>query len=394
MNRILFHMGWRFQRRTDISPLRKSFFKVLAVILAIMCAGFVLLATGEKPLELGLKILKSTFGTAFGREQLLNLTTPMLLTGLAVTLAGKMNLWNMGVEGQFLIGAWAATGIGLFIKGSTPIMLILMLVGASIVTGLYALFPAWMRIKLGISEILGTVLINYVAIYWALHFTQGPWRDTNTATSLFYSFRVPYELPKVTGSMHIGIFIGILLVIICIIAQAGTIWGYEIRAVGANQKTANFAGIAYKKHMFIIMFISGAIAGLAGGIQLAGVTNRLTTSISIGYGWNGVLVSCLGGDSFIALVPYSLLMALLLNGGIVLQTQGLSYFVITALIGLILLLASVGEIVATYKLIRITPTEVEVTIPEREVKDEPYLVSNKIQQEPDRKSDASFINRS
>jgi len=244
-------MGWRFQRRTDISPLRKSLFKVLAVVIAIICAGLVLFASGEKPLELGTKIVKSTFGTAFGREQLLNLATPMLLTGLAVTLAGKMNLWNMGVEGQFLIGAWAAAGIGLFFKASTPVMLILMMIGACIVTGLYALFPAWMRIKLGISEILGTVLLNYVALYWTLHFTQGPWRDTNTATSLFYSFRIPYELPKVAGSMHIGIFIGILLVIICIIAQAGTIWGYEIKAVGANQKTANFAGINFKKHMWL-----------------------------------------------------------------------------------------------------------------------------------------------
>ncbi len=382
MNRFLTHMGWRFQRRTDISPLRKSLFKVVAVILAIICAGLVLFVTGEKPLELGLKILKSTFGSAFGREQLLNLTTPMLLTGLAVTLAGKMNLWNMGVEGQFLIGAWAATGVGLFIQGTTPIMLILMMIGAAIVTGLYALFPAWMRIKLGISEILGTVLLNYVAVYWVLHFTQGPWRDTSSvATSLFYSFKIPYELPRITGSLHIGIIIAILLVIICIVAQEGTIWGYEIRAVGANQKTANFAGIPYKRHMFIIMFLSGAIAGVAGAIQLAGVTNRLTTTISIGYGWNGVLVSCLGGDSFIALIPYSLLMALLLNGGIVLQTQGLSYFVITALIGLILLLASVGEIIATYKLERIIPTKLEVAIREREVDEEAELALNNVQEE-------------
>jgi simple sugar transport system permease protein len=291
----------------------------------------------------------------------------MLLTGAAVVLGGKMLLWNCGAEGQLLIGAWAATGIGLFVTGPTPFMLLLMMLCAALAAGLFALVPAWMRIKFGISEILSTILLNYVALYWIISFTQGPWRDTSSASSgMFYSFRVPYELPFLTGNLNIGIVIAVLLVIVLSIVLGGSLWGYEIKSVGANLKAANFAGIPYKRHMFLIMFLSGAIAGLAGGLQLAGVANRLSSTLSVSYGWNGLLVAILAGDSFLALIPYSLFMALLLNGGIVLQTQGLSVFVITALTGLILLLASIGEIAASYRLVRTIPAQLEPAVPEIE----------------------------
>jgi ABC-type uncharacterized transport system permease subunit len=361
---------WRLQRRSDYSNSRRVVFKLLAIISAILITGIILWLVGESPVDLGWRVVKSTLGTSFGRQQLLILATPLILTALSVTLGGRMMIWNMGMEGQLYIGAWAATGVGLFVKGPEWLVLLLMLIAAAAAAGLFALIPAWLLLKAGISEILSTILLNYVAVQWVIFFAKDIWRDSSAAVgSAFISFPVPYSLPMLIGKVHIGILVAVILVIIFSVIMQNSIWGYEVQSIGANKKAARFAGIPVKRHILLVLILSGAISGVAGFIEIAGVAHRLSASISNAYGWDGMLASMLGGNSFLAIIPYGLFLALILNGGTVLKTRGLSSNFVQALIGLILLLSCVGEVVANYRIVKITPSPLKPIIRKSELEE-------------------------
>jgi ABC-type uncharacterized transport system permease subunit len=365
---------WRLERKTDYSNSRRNLFKILAIISAILITGIYLWLAGESPLDLGWRVIRSTLGTSFGLQQLLILATPLILTGLSMSLGGRMMVWNMGMEGQLYFGAWAATGVGLFVKGPEWLVLLLMLIAACIAAGLFAFIPAWLLVKAGISEIMSTILLNYVAVQWVILFAGKIWRDTSSLNgSAFVTFPVPYMLPELNGKIHIGIMIAVILVIIFSVVMQKSIWGYEVQSIGANKKAARFAGIPVNRHILVMLILAGAISGVAGFIELAGVAHSLSASISNFYGWDGMLVSMLAGNSFLAIIPYGLFMALILNGGTILQTRGLSYSIVQALIGLILLLSCVGDVAANYRIVKISPIPFKPITPGTEPEETSYI---------------------
>jgi ABC-type uncharacterized transport system permease subunit len=349
--------GWKLQRRTDYSAARGVLFKILAVILALLITGIVIQASGESALAMGKRVLESTLGSNYGLQQWLVLATPLMLTGAALLIGTRMLAFNFGLEGQLFVGAWAAAAIGLHLNAPPWLAFILMFVGGALAGALLAFVPAIMRIKAGISEILTTLLLNFVAIQFTLYFAMDAWRDWGTAVNLGATTPIPYVLPALWGHLHIGILIAVFLVVGSYLALEGTVWGYEVTSIGANRTTAEFAGIAVTKHMLVIMLLSGAFAGVSGVIELTGVAHRLSAAVSAGYGWTGINVAILAGNSPLAIIPWGLFLALILNAGFVLQAQGLSVNVVLAVTGLILLLVSVGEIVANYSLVRISQLE-------------------------------------
>ncbi len=346
--------GWKLQRRADYSSARGILFKVLAVILAILATGIVLQASGQSALAMGSRVLESTLGSDYGLQQWLVLATPLMITGAALLIGTRMSAFNFGLEGQLFIGAWAAAGIGLHLNIPPWLALILMFVGGALAGALLALVPALMRIKAGISEILTTLLLNFVAMQFALYFAMDAWRDWGTAVNLGATTPIPYDLPVLWGHLHIGILIAVCIVVAIFLAIEGTVWGYEVKSIGANRRAAEFAGIAVTRHMLVIMLLSGAIAGVSGVIELTGVAHRLSAAVSAGYGWTGIIVAILAGSSPLAIIPWALFLALILNSGFVLQAQGFSVNVVLAVTGLILLLVSVGEIVANYSLVPVS----------------------------------------
>lgn len=346
--------GWKLQRRADYSTARDVLFKVLAVILALLITGIVLGASGQSALAMGKRVLESTLGSDYGLQQWLMLATPLMITGAALLLGTRMAAFNFGLEGQLFIGAWAAAGIGLHLNAPPWLALILMFVGGALAGALLALVPALMRIKAGISEILTTLLFNFVAMQFTLYFAMDAWRDWGTAVNLGATTPIPYNLPALWGHLHIGILIAVFIVVAIYLALEGTVWGYEVTSIGASRSAAAFAGIAVTKHMLIIMLLSGAVAGVSGVIELTGVAHRLSAAVSAGYGWTGINVAILAGSSPLAVIPWALFLALILNSGFVLQAQGFSVNVVLAVTGLILLLVSVGEVAANYSLVRVS----------------------------------------
>jgi ABC-type uncharacterized transport system permease subunit len=346
---------WQLRRRADVPAWLSLFVRALAVLLALVLVGIVLRLGGLDPLALGSKALRQTLGSAYGLQQAAILATPLIMTGLAVAVGMKMGLWNIGADGQLYFGAFLATWVALSFKGPAPIMLVVVFLAGAVGGILWMLVPALMRAYWNVNEIITTLLLNFVAVLLVSYFVIGPWRDRSAAI-LSASRKLPYLIPKIGDSyMHYGILILVIAAVVLTLAIQGTRWGYEVRIIGGNRRAAEFAGMPVLRHILTVMLISGALAGLAGMIEVAGTTQRLSGTISNDYGYMGIIVAALANASPLGVIPAGFLLAVLLNAGIVLQTQGLSVNAMLAINGVILIFAAVGEVAASYRLVRITP---------------------------------------
>ena len=347
--------GWIVQQRSEVSPKVQIISRLAAVFFALIVTGLIFKLIGLPPFELMQKALKATLGSSYGLQQIALVATPLILCGLSVAVCLRMELWNIGAEGQLFMGAWAATAVALHVQGPVYLMLPLLFLAGLICGALWILIPALARAYLNVNEIITTLLFNFVAILLVNYFAVGPWRDRKVAV-LSASYKLPYELPTFGDSyLHIGILIALVIAVVLIITMQNTKWGFEVRIVGGNRRAAEFAGIRVVRKMITVMLLSGAIAGVAGVIEVAGTAHRLSGTISTGFGFLGIIVGALAVASPLGVVVVGGLLALLLNAGIVLQTQGVSFNTMLAVNGLILLFAAVGEVAAKYELVKVDP---------------------------------------
>lgn len=345
--------GLRLERRLDITARRAALVRVAGALVALVIAAIALEATGRSSTTLGTEAFDSTFGNRYGLEETAVIATPILLAALAVAIGFRMRLWNIGVEGQFYMGAWAATGVGLHYDGSTAVTLVLMAVAGMVAGGLWALGPAVLRAYLGVNEVISTLLLNFVAIQWVIWFSTDIWRDRQQGV-LNSSTRVDARLPMLGDSvlLNIGFLAPLVIAVGVALLFRYARWGYEVDMTGGNPRAAEFAGIHVKRRILSVMMISGAIAGLSGMIQLSGTTHRLASTLSNGYGLSGFIVAALAGASIIGLVAVGFFVAFLLHAGIALYSLGLTVDIVVALYGLVLVTVGMAEVAARYRLSR------------------------------------------
>jgi ABC-type uncharacterized transport system permease subunit len=348
---------WRVVKRLEASSLASVAFRVLAVVLALLLAGIAIEASGRSAPALASQALKGTLGSSYGLAQAAVLATPLILTGLSVALCMKMNLWNIGAEGQFYMGAWAAAGIGIFLQGPPALVVVLMVLGGAAAGAAWMVVPALARAWANVSEVITTLLLNFVAILFVNYFAIGPWRDKSVGMAAA-SYWITPALPTLFGSqVHAGILAAVALAIVLALSLRHTAWGFENTTIGRSRRVAEYAGIPVARRIAVVMLLSGAIAGLAGVAELTGVAHRLSGRISNQYGYLGILVAALASGSPLGVVPVGFLLAVLLNAGIVLQAQGLPLNTVTAITGLILLFAAVGEVASRYRIARVRSPE-------------------------------------
>ena len=325
--------------------------RALAIVLALVCAGALLAANGAAPIALATQVVTSTFGSSFGLEDLALLITPLILTGLSVSVARRIGAWNIGAEGQFYAGAFAATGIGLFVPGPTIVILPLMFVGGALGGLLWILIPTLARAYANVSELITTLLLNFVGVLLAYYVSTGPWLDPG-GHALGTTARVRHDMPEVWGTVHWGLPLAVLLTI----AVAGllnfTRWGYEVRVAGSNPQAAKYAGMPFRRHLITVLLMSGAIAGIAGMFEVAGTVHRLQGGISNNFGYLGIMVAVLARGSALGVLAGAAMMAVILNSGIILQTRGLNTSTVLAITGLILFFTAIGDELAHYRIVR------------------------------------------
>ncbi|WP_375465497.1 ABC transporter permease [uncultured Methylobacterium sp.] len=322
-----------------------------AIVLALACVGGALALAGRAPVALGREVLASAFGSVEGLEDLGLLVTPLILTGIAVALTRRIGLWNIGGEGQFNAGALAATAVGLNVEGADAWVLPLMALAGLAGGAAWILVPTLARALAGVSELITTLLLNFVATLLVTWLCTGAWRDPS-GHALGTTARIPYELPPLGDVLHWGLPIAVGIAGLAAALLGYTRFGYEVRVAGSNPGAALYAGIPVRARIVAVMLLSGAVAGLAGMIELAGTAHRLQGGISNNYGYLGITVAVLALGSCLAVVAAALLMAALLNAGIILQTQGVNTSTVLAITGLILLFTAIGDEIAHYRLVR------------------------------------------
>jgi ABC-type uncharacterized transport system permease subunit len=301
----------------------------------------------------------STFGSALGISQLAQLATPLILAGCAVAVAARVGLWNIGVDGQLILGAWTATAVAFYAPAGIPgVLLVCLMILAGLLGGAaWILIPALAYAYLRVNEVVTTLMLNFVASLWLAYWITGPWGDSSYASLGLSSRPVPDKtfFPHFTvGSLDIG------LAFVIAVGAAVLLWavfrfthyGYRAAMVGADERVAAYAGIAVRRLRLEALLASGAIAGLAGVVVELDRVHRYSTSLSDNTGYLGIVVAALAAHSFAGVIIMGVLIATLSATGGALSIAGVSPGVVLLLIGILLLLGALADVPARYRLQR------------------------------------------
>jgi general nucleoside transport system permease protein len=280
---------------------RVSWWSTPVLALAAVAITFALTAipialAGAHPLEAYVAYLVRPLTSGFTLVEVLVTATPILFTGTAVAIAFRAGYWNIGAEGQLLCGAIAAAGIGMVVGGVPPLLALpLMIVGGALAGAAWALVPALLRVRFGIDEVVTTLLLNPVALLLVNGLLHGPWRDPATGFPESPRIAAQAEFPLLLerSRLHLGFPLALAIVVVALYVLARTPAGLRLRAAGLSHHGARFAGINVPATLLGAALVSGAIAGVAGVSEVAGIQNRLTGGLSPGYGYTGIVVATL-----------------------------------------------------------------------------------------------------
>ncbi len=287
----------RLEARSEISWRGALLAPLFAVFVSlILCSGLILWS-GASVLEAYRSMLEGSLGSGFSLAETLSRATPLIFTGLAAALAFRARFWNIGAEGQLYAGAIGVTLLGTGDYQISSTMMPLVLLGISTFAGALWLFaPAVLKLRFQVDEVVTTLLLNFVMLLLVSLLLEGPLKDP---MGLGWPQAAPVvpdaELPKLVPGFraHAGLLIALALVLITWTVQTRTTWGFEMRAVGLNPEAARFAGMPVERVLLTTALCSGAIAGLAGYSEVAGLKGNLTLDLSPGFGYSGIVVAML-----------------------------------------------------------------------------------------------------
>ena len=295
---------------------------VVAAAVAALAGALVIALMGGDVLSAYRSFLWSSLGTAGGFAQTLNKMCPLLLGGLAVGVARRAGYFNIGVDGQIYAGAIAATGVALALeRATTPALAVLVVAVGVIGGGLFAAIPGALRAWWSVNEIFVTVMLNFVAAFLTEYLTTGPWNDVMAGEAITRLIPDAATLPmlSVRAGSHVGIFIALAMAGVVWLLIERTRWGFEVRALGDNARAARVAGIPTARITFAVLIASGALAGLAGAIEVTALHHRLILGLTPGYGVMAILIAVLGQSQPAGILVVSFAMAVLLVGSDSLQ---------------------------------------------------------------------------
>jgi general nucleoside transport system permease protein len=307
-----------------------------AIVFALFLGGLVLWYVGGDPIESYAHIAKASMGDIGVFSDTMVKAIPLMLVGLACSMAFRMKLWNIGAEGQFFIGAFAASAVVLtpMLPEDAPrwLFILVMAVMGMIGGALWGFIPGLLKAKFNVNEIISTLMMNYIAVEWNNFFIYAVWSERGFQMSRVFPDNA--WLPRLTDyaeqfpdlgglTTHLGLLFALLAALVVWLIVYRSRWGYEIRLIGDNPRAANYAGISISKNIILVMMASGAIAGLAGMSEISGVVHRLQGSISPGYGFTGIIIAWLAKLNPFAVIIVSILFGALILAGREIQPSGI-----------------------------------------------------------------------
>lgn len=349
--------------------IRPLVIPVLSILTAFLIGAIVIIFTAENPL-VGLEkvgvgywgIIDGAILRSNGRLNTLVAMTPLILTGLAVALPFRAGLFNIGAEGQFVIGALFGTLVGVYAE-LPPIIHPIAVMLAGFTGGLlWGFIPGILKASLGSHEVINTIMLNFIATFFVDWMVRGPIKDPNPSTVQSLPLLETAHLARLTGRLHLGFFVAILMAVLAYYFLFKTTWGFALRTTGQNPTAAEYAGIRSKRQYILAMMLGGGMAGLAGILEVQGVVTRvLSEGFASGYGFDGIAVSLLAANNPLAVIPAAFIFAVLRIGGDFLQIRaGLSIHVVSILRALILLFVSAPAIIRFIYRVR-TRSDIEET---------------------------------
>jgi len=325
---------------------------------ALVISGILIALIGGDPIGAYAHILRASLGSTGVLSDTLVKATPLIFTGLASSIAFRMRLWNIGTEGQLLLGAWGASAVvlfGILPAGTSTFVTVPLMMLAGIGAGaLWAGVAGWLKARLDVNEIISTLMLFWIAQRWIQFWVFGPWSEGGFQMSP--RFEREAWLPRLTDfasavpdfgglTVHLGFILAL--------AAAGFVWfllersrkGYEIKLIGDNPRAARYAGIDIGRNIILVMLISGGLAGLAGASEISGVVHRLQDNFSPGYGFTGIIVAFLARFN-----PFGVVIAAIAFGALILAGREIQPAGIPAMIqGIILFCVIASDVVLRYR---------------------------------------------
>jgi simple sugar transport system permease protein len=356
----------RLEARLDAPRWLSPALTVGAVTVALLVSGVILAFLGADPIRVYLHILGSSFGSVGVISDTLVKATPLILTGLACSIAFRMRLWNIGAEGQLLLGAWAAAAVVMvpLLPAGTPgfIVLPVMLLAGFLGGAAWGIVPGFLKARFGVNEIIATLMLNYIAFSWIQFWVFGPW--TEGGFQMTEQFPPEAWLPRLDDlaeafpalaglTVHAGFLIAVAAAVVVWFIVERSAWGYEIRLIGDSPRAARYAGIRIARNILLVFAVSGGLAGLAGMTEISGVVHRLQDNFSPGYGYTAIIIAYLAKFHPLRVVPVAILFGALILAGREIQPSG-----VPAMIqGIILFALIASEVFLRYRvsIVRRTP---------------------------------------
>jgi simple sugar transport system permease protein len=279
-------------------------------------------------------------------------TVPLILTGLAVAIPFRAGMFNIGAEGQFMIGALFGTMVAIYVDLPPVIHPIATMMAGMLGGMIWGAIPGILKAVLNSHEVINTIMLNFIAIYFVDFMVRNPLKDPNPSTVQTAPIQGTAELARITGRLHWGFFIAILMAVLVHYFLFKTTWGFSLRTTGKNPDAAKYSGIRPRREYILAMVMAGALAGLAGIIEIQGLTRVLPEGFAAGYGFDAIAVALLANTSPLGIIPAAFIFGILRIGGDFLQIRaGLSVHIVSILRALILLFVAAPAIVrAIYRI--------------------------------------------
>jgi simple sugar transport system permease protein len=322
-----------------------------ALAIAVALISLVLIALSASPLAVFADLWQGAFGNWLAATDTLVKATPLVFTGLAISIAFQGALWNIGADGQLIIGAMAAGSLGTVLDGwLRPVAVLALLTAGAAGGALWGGLAGWLRARREVNEVISTIMLNFIAaqlLSWAVH---GPLMEPSHALpqSVVIAPTAQLAFYLEPSRLNLGMLIALVLAVACHLGLFHTAAGFELRALGHNRRASAFFGIPIRRLTVFGMALSGALAGLGGAVQVSAITHRLFETMSPGWGYEAIAVALVARLNPLAIVPAAILFGALDNGSQAMQrADAVSPVLVNVIQGMVIMILIAFDAIAT-----------------------------------------------
>lgn len=348
----------RLEKRQQSSALALVLAPIGAVVFTLLISALLVLWAGAPVGQTYALLLQGAYGSVFALSETFTRAIPLILTGLAATVAFKAKLFNIGAEGQLYVGALAAVAVGGMHGGTgwdlaPALLFVLMMLAAALAGALLLLGPALMKARLGVDEVVTTLLLNFIVLLLVSLMLDGPMKDPTAmgwpqSVALLGELELSKLIPQTR--VHTGLLGAVALAVALWALMKYTVLGFDIRALGANPRAAAFSGVPVTRTVVLVALLSGGLAGLAGAIEVAGRTSYLTLDMSPGYGYSGIVIAMLAALHPLAVVVASVFVAgMLVGADSMSRAVGVPTFIADVIVAASLISVLVATLLTQYR---------------------------------------------